>query len=290
MSARILVLGGAGLLGRAVQAELTRRRREFDAPDHAALDLLDRTALLERLDGRRPSAVINLAGFTDVGAAERPENAAAAAALNTEIPGWLAGATAERHIPFIHVSTDYVFDGAKRAPYVEDDPVHPLQVYGATKLAGEEAVTAANPGALIVRVSTLYGPDRAHRPAYVDAIRVQASALAEKGGGELAVVEHPVSSPTYAPDVAEALVELWDRGVTGIVHTVNDGGASRLELARATVRLGGFAARVGVVTRPEPAGSLARPAYSVLGTDKLAGLIGRRLAPWADALRRYLEL
>jgi len=289
VTAPILVLGGTGLLGHATAAELTRRGRAHIAPSRAALDLAALEALPARLDALAPAAILNLSGFTDVGAAERPENEAMAILLNAELPGALSAYAARRRIPFVHVSTDYVFDGTKRTPYLETDPVRPLQVYGVTKLDGERAVLGANPAALILRVSTLYGPGRAHRPAYVDAILAQARTHAAAGGGTVSVVEPPVSSPTYAPDVAPALIDLFDRGARGIVHTVNDGAASRLELATATVALAGFSDRVRVTARPEPPHALARPAYSVLDTDKLNGLIGRKLPRWEDALGRYVR-
>jgi dTDP-4-dehydrorhamnose reductase len=288
MSGSILVLGGTGLLGHATARELKRRGRTFTAPPREAADLADLPGLPVRLDALAPTAILNLSAFTDVGAAERPENKRVAALLNAELPGALAAYAARRRIPFVHVSTDYVFDGTKRSPYVETDPVHPLQVYGATKLAGEKAVLAANPAALILRVSTLYGPGRPHRPAYVDAILAQARTHAHATGGTVSVVEPPVSSPTYAPDVAPALIDLLDAGASGIVHTVNDGAASRLELAAATVSLAGFADRVKVTARPEPQNTLARPMYSVLDTEKLRGLIGRKLPLWDDALSRYI--
>jgi dTDP-4-dehydrorhamnose reductase len=286
----ICVLGGTGLLGRAVTAELTRRGRPFTAPTRGELDLSQGPATVARLEALGPAAIVNLAGFTDVGAAERPENKTAAVALNAELPGVLAAACARLAIPFVHVSTDYVFDGARKVPYLEDDPVNPTQVYGATKLDGETAAIAENARVLIVRVSTLYGPGRPQRPAYVDAILSQARARAAEGGGAIEVVEPPVSSPTYAPDVAPALIDVMDRGTTGIVHVVNDGAASRLELATATVALAGLAGSVAVRVRPEPPGGLQRPAYSVLDTTKLHGLIGRKLPPWKDALGRYVHL
>jgi dTDP-4-dehydrorhamnose reductase len=290
VSGRILLLGGTGLLGRATAAELTRRGRTFDAPDRAELDLTAIGAVPPAIEARRPSAIVNLAAFTDVAGAEKTESLQPATLLNVALPAALAAAASRLGIPMVHISTDYVFDGAKRTPYEEDDPVRPIQVYGRTKLDGERAALAAHRGLLVLRVSTLYGPHRAHRPAYVDAILAQARALAGKGGGELAVVVPPVSSPTYAPDVAPVLLDLLDRGVTGIVHTVNDGAASRLELAAAAVRLAGFADRVTVVPRPEPPNTLERPAYSVLGTAKLKGLLGRVLPPWEDAVARYVEM
>ena len=289
MTGAILVLGGTGLLGRAVAAELRRRLRPFEAPGRAVFDLEDLGAVSSRLESFRPSAVLNLAGFTDVAAAERPEHHAAAIALNAELPKALARACARRTIPFVHVSTDYVFDGETTTPYLEDDPVHPIQVYGVSKLEGEQGALSINPRALIARVSTLYGPDRAHRPAYVDAILAQAREKAAAGGGALLVVERPVSSPTYAPDVAPALIDLLDNGAHGIVHVVNDGAASRLRLASAAVSLAGLSKSVTVGARPEPHNTLARPSYSVLDTAKLHGMIGRKLPPWDNALARYVE-
>jgi dTDP-4-dehydrorhamnose reductase len=285
----LCILGGTGLLGHAVTADLARRGRAVTAPPRSALDLAAGASIGPRLEALRPAAVVNLAGFTDVGAAELPVNRSAATALNAELPGVLAAVCARLAIPFVHVSTDYVFDGAKRTPYLEDDAVNPTQVYGATKLDGELAAIAANARVLIVRVSTLYGPGRAQRPAYVDAILAQARARAAEGGGAVEVVEPPVASPTYAPDVAPALIDLMERGATGIVHVVNDGAASRLELATAAVALAGLGDRVAVRVRPEPPSALRRPAYSVLDTTKLFGLIGRRLPPWRDGLSRYLR-
>lgn len=287
MTGRALLLGGTGILGHATAAALARRKRPFDAPPRTELDLADAPA---RIAATRPAIVFNLAGFTDVGAAERPEHHDEAQRLNAALPEALAHACARAEIPLVHVSTDYVFDGAKRDPYLETDPVAPLQVYGRTKLDGERAVLAAHPNALVIRVSTLYGPGRPQKPAYVDAILGQALPYEVTGGGVLEVVEAPVSSPTYAPDVAEALLDLADRNVTGLVHVVNDGAASRLELARATLAASYLADRVIVKTKPEPAGSLRRPAYSVLDTARLRSLLGRALPPWRDALSRYIEL
>ena len=288
MSGPVLVLGGTGRLGAATVLELRRRGGEVAAPPRSELDLADTAALAARVLALRPAAIVNLAGFTDVNAAERAENRAAAALLNAEVPGILARAASRLSIPFVHVSTDYVFDGAATVPSVEDDPVHPLQVYGRTKLDGERAVLAAHPAALLLRVSTLFGPDRPGHPAYVDKILSQALPF-ERSRGTIQVVAGPVSSPTYAPDAAVALADLMERSVSGIVHVVNHGACSRLELARATVAAGYLSDRVIVTPAPETPGGPARPAYSVLDTRKLQSLLGRRMPTWRDALTRYIE-
>jgi dTDP-4-dehydrorhamnose reductase len=288
VSGPVLVLGGTGRLGRATVLELLHRGREVVAPPRSALDLSDTAALAARIEAFRPSAIVNLSGFTDVNAAERPENHAAAGLLNGEVPGLLASIAARASIPFVHVSTDYVFDGTTTVPYLEDDPVHPLQVYGRTKLDGERAALAAYPASLVLRVSTLFGPDRPDRPAYVDMILRQALPF-ERSRGTIQVVAGPVSSPTYAPDAAVALADLLERSVTGIVHLANHGACSRLELARATVAACYLSDRVIVTPRPETPGALLRPAYSVLDTGKLQAILGRRMPTWRDALTTYIE-
>jgi dTDP-4-dehydrorhamnose reductase len=288
VSGRILVLGGTGRLGRSMVAELQHRGRACAAPARAELDVADLTALPARIAAYAPAVIVNLAGFTDVAAAERPENFARAERLNRDVPEALAAAAVGTGAALVHVSTDYVFDGDKGAPYLEDDPVHPLQVYGRTKLEGERAVRAAHPRALIVRVSTLFGPGRPGSPSFVDAI-VRQSVPFERGKGTLEVVERPVASPTYAPDAASALADLIDRGAEGTIHLVNRGACSRLTLARATVAACYLADRVIVKAKPEAPGSLRRPAYAVLDTAKLQSILGRQLPTWRDALTRYIE-
>ena len=282
----ILVLGGTGLLGRALSAELEARGEHATAPTREQLDLETAGAAADWIEEHRPEAVLNAAGFTNVPACELPENREAVARLNADLPDELAKVCAKRAIPLLHVSTDYVFDGALRRPYGEDDPVNPLQAYGRSKLEGERAVLKRDPEALVVRVSTLYGPGRPSRDAYVDAILRQARAHDAKD--VLAVVEGPISSPTYAPDVAPACLDLLRLGERSLFHVVNEGSVSRLELARAAVRVAGLADLVTVIAKPEPVTSLVRPAYSVLDTTRLHERLGRRLPPWEDALRRYI--
>lgn len=288
MSGGILVLGATGLLGHAVAAELAARARAFLAPARAELDLAALDRLPARLAALAPGIIINLAGFTDVVAAEDPANHEAVRRLNAVLPATLAAAAVRLEARLVHISTDYVFDGAKTAPYLEEDAPHPLQVYGRTKLEGERAVLDRCPEALVLRVSTLFGPGRPQRPAYVDAILSQAVPL-RLTEGAIHVVEGPVACPTYAPDAASALVDLLDRGATGVVHVVNQGACSRLELARWTVAACHLADRVTVVAKPAPPSSLRRPAYAVLHTGRLEQLLGRGLPHWRDAVTRYIE-
>lgn len=280
----ILVLGRWGLLGSAMATLLERLGRPHRLVSPAELDLGRPETVATAVNALAPDAVVNAAAFTDVNKAELPEHRSEVFRVNRDGPGALAQACSARGIPLVHVSTDYVFDGSKTEPYVEDDPVGPLQVYGESKLEGERRVFDAFPDALVVRTSTLYGSGRPGRPHYVDAIASQA-----RQRNRLEVVESPVSSPTYAPDLAEAILALFDAAATGVVHAVNDGACSRLELSRAIVESMGLAETVEVCTRAEPEGTLQRPAFSALSTARLASLTGRPPRPWRTALDDYLS-
>jgi dTDP-4-dehydrorhamnose reductase len=279
----VLIIGGTGLLGEALRRELESLGELFVAPRKEELDLREVDRLHDRLKGIAPHAVVNAAAFTDVAQAESPRQREQVIQLNRDGPAGLAAACTRLGVPLIHVSTDYVFDGRKREPYRESDPVNPLQAYGRSKLEGERAVSAAFGDAVVARTSTLYGPGRRKRPHYVDAVLRQAHER-----DTLRVVRAPVSSPTYAPDLARALLRLLECRASGLVHVVNAGGCSRLELAREAIRLAGLEKRVEVRERAEPPGSLDRPAYSVLDSSRYTALTGSAVRSWADALREYL--
>jgi dTDP-4-dehydrorhamnose reductase len=280
----ILLLGSSGLLGRSLVTALQRRRRGFVAPDEDELDLMRPGNVEHFLAGSAPAAVINAAAYTDVTRAEQPDQHGAVTRLNRDAPGELARACAAAGLPLAHVSTDYVFDGAKGQPYREEDPVAPLQLYGSSKLEGERAVLGAHPDALVVRTSTLFGPGRRARPHYVDAVLRQA-----RERGRLELVRLPVSSPSYTPDLAAALLDLLDAGAAGIVHVVNRGACTRIELAREAMRLAGPEYDAEVIERPDAAGGPARPPYSVLDVGRLTKLTGVRPRTWQEALADYLE-
>ena len=280
----VLVVGASGLLGTALVAELLRRGRACQTPDRRTLDLMAAEPPLALLETLAPAAVINAAAYTDVAQAEDPAQREQVYGLNRDAPERLATACSGIGVPLIHVSTDYVFDGNKGAPYVEDDPTCPLQEYGRSKLSGEEAVLDVLPEALVVRVSTLFGPARRRRSHYVDAVLQQALRRTT-----LDVVRLPVSSPGYTPDLAFGIVELLDAGATGIVHLANSGHCSRLELSRELVLRLGLAETVTVHERPEATGSLARPANSALDTGRYTEVTGKTTRSWQEALGDYLD-
>ena len=280
----VVVLGGTGQLGRALEQGLRVRGRAVLAPVRSELDLQRIEDIPERISSMQPSAVINAAAFTDVAGAELDRRHDEVLRLNCDAPKCLAETARGLGVPFVHVSTDYVFDGTRERPYLESDPTAPLQVYGESKLMGEQAVLQAYPQACVARTSTLYGHGRARRPHYIDAILAQA-----RQRDALDVVRLPISSPTYATDLAAGLLELLRVGADGVVHVANAGACSRLELARESVRLAGLDDRVEVRERPAPPDDLRRPAYSVLDTSRFAVLTGSPLRSWNAALRDYIR-
>ena len=281
-SRRLLVFGGTGRLGTALAHQL-EGRFEVVAPSRAECDLLTDDPA-SPIDALAPWAVINAAAWNDVDGAEIDSNHEAVFRLNREVPRLLAVACRRHGTRLIHVSTDYVFDGRARVPYPESAPVGPLQCYGRSKLDGELAVFGADPRALVARTSTLFGADRRHGASFVDAVLAQAR---ERESIEVAL--GPVSSPTYAPDLALALAALLDAGAGGVVHVANSGACSRLELAREAVRLAGLGVEVQERLRTTTP-LAARPAYSVLDGSRYSRLTGRRMRPWQEALASHLGI
>ncbi len=278
---RFLIFGGSGQLGTALRRELVGCDAVVGAPPRSEVDLLrDEPALVIR--HHAPTVVINAAAYNDVGGAELAANRIAAFRLNRDAPREMARCCSSLGIPFVQVSTDYVFDGQAQRPYREDDAVAPLQVYGLTKLEGEQAVLGNWSRALVVRTSTLFGATGRRGANYVDAVLDQAGASAE-----IEVVRHPISSPTSASDLASALLALVAVEARGLVHVVNSGSCSRLQLAVEALRLAGLA--VTVRERPARADAVPRPAYSVLDCSRYAQVTGRSLRPWSEALGDHIR-
>ena len=286
--ARVLVTGAGGQLGSYLRPALVAAgadvvgvgSQERPGVDHV-LNIIDGHAVYRSLEQLAPTIVINAAAYTDVDGAERnPDQAREVnetGAKNVAIAANAVGAY------LIGVSTDFVFPGDGGAPYAEDAPTRPLSVYGATKLGGELAILAASPGFAIARTAWLYGGAGKHFP------RTVLSVLRDRGG--IDVVDDEFGSPTFVGDLAAALVGLAERRSAGIFHLVNEGRASRLELARAVARDAGLSPEMVrpvssvdfLAKYPLPA---RRPADSTLRNDRAAGL-GITLPTWADAVGRY---
>jgi dTDP-4-dehydrorhamnose reductase len=273
---RLLVTGSAGMLGQAVAAAATRLGHDVIALPRAGLDITDADHVRRVIAAAEPRAVVNCAAWTDVDGAETAE--AAATAVNGVGAGNVARAAAETGARVVHVSTDYVFDGAKTTPWVESDAVAPLGAYGRSKLAGEREVAAADGEHAIVRSAWLFGAGGRN---FVDTML----AVAEERD-EVTVVTDQVGSPTWTGHLAEALVELAERrGDIGIFHAAGAGACSWYELAVEVFARAGVRCRVLPTTAERFARPAPRPAYSVLGTEREATPI---LPPWQDGVAAYL--
>jgi dTDP-4-dehydrorhamnose reductase len=278
---KLLVLGRSGQVARAL-AELAPELG-FDTAcigrDEADLLTADAPAILGR---HAPDLVINAAAFTHVDRAESETEAAFA--LNAEMPGRFARAAGEAGVPFLHLSTDSVFDGEKGAPYAETDPPRPINAYGRTKLAGEEAVLAAPGETAVIRTAWVYGP---HGANFVPTMLRLA-----REREEVSVVEDQYGSPTWVGDIARACLLIGKAGGRGILHASGGGGASRAELAEALFELssalGGPSARVRRVPASEFPTPAARQADTRLDCSKLEALAGWRPPPWRERLAEVL--
>src|SRR5437016_13803255 len=283
---KIIIVGSGGRLG----AALTREDREkFDVVgfNHSQLDLANVGEIHHNIDELEFNVLINAAAFTNVDLAEsQPERAFA---INAEAPKHLAEICSEKKAKLIHFSTDYVFDGGKRKPYLETDVAKPISVYGESKRAGEENVLALQDRHLVVRVSWVFGPDR---PSFVDAM-IKRAREEEK----IDAVADKFSTPTYTRDIAVMLSRFFDVDVAGgILHFANSGQCSWQEYAQHALDCC-HASGVRLKAKTVDALKLAdmknwiarRPVYSVLSTAKYAKLAGVTPRPWRDAVADYIE-
>lgn len=268
--------GAGGMLGRAVVETATRLGHDVCAAPRATLDVTDAAAVRRAVVEGRAQAVVNCAAYIDVDAAERDR--ATAEAVNCAGARHVADAAARVGAAIVHVSTDYVFDGSKREPWLESDPTGPLSVYGETKLAGERAVAQANPLHAIVRTAWLFGAGARNFVDTMLALGAQRD--------EVRVVTDQVGCPTWTGHLAGALVALAERPrATGIHHVAGAGSCSWNELAVEIFERAGIACRVLAATSDEFPRPARRPAYSVLGTERADPLV---LAPWRQGLDEYL--
>jgi dTDP-4-dehydrorhamnose reductase len=273
---RVLITGANGQLGSELCRALTGDT--IIAKDLPSFDLASEQ-VTEQIVEARPDVIIHAGAYTDVDGAERePERATAVNVSGTERVARAAVRTGAR---LVYVSTDYVFDGLQQVPYREQDIPHPVNHYGLTKWQGEQAVLSSGAKALVVRTAWLFG--RAGKN-FVKSI-VQAA----QSQPCLKVVNDQRGCPTYAEDLAQAVVFLLHRDVDGIVHVTNSGACTWHEFAEAIVQEMGRAGPVLPITTGQ-AGRLAkRPAYSVLSGERLASL-GRALPDWRQALKRFVQL
>lgn len=280
---RYLVVGATGQLGRALVARLGDD--VVWSGGSAELDVRDADAVANVVRGARPDVVINAAAYNNVDRAET--DVPDAFAVNAAGPLYLARAASAAEALIVHVSTDYVFDGRQSQPYVEDDCPRPLSVYGTSKLAGERLVIASGCPHLIVRTSGLFGGggSRAKGGCFVDRILERARA-----GEQLRVVSDQVFSPTYAPDLAVAVIALIGHGARGVFHVTNAGSCSWHGLAAATLALSGLDTPVAEIRARDLIAPARRPPHSILSKARYDELGLPVLRAWSAALEEYLQV
>jgi dTDP-4-dehydrorhamnose reductase len=272
---KLLVTGAAGMLGQDVVRAARGAGHEVVALARADLDVSDRAAVLAAVSAAGPGAVVNCAAWTDVDGAEEHEDRATE--VNGAGAGNVAAAAGAAAATIVHVSSDYVFDGTKDAPYVESDEPAPLSAYGRSKLAGERAVAAAGGRHAIVRSSWLFGAGGSNF------VETMLGLAAERDSVQ--VVTDQVGCPTWTGHLAPALVALAAGGAEGLFHVAGAGAASWNAFAAEIFRAAGVACRAEPTTTEEFPRPARRPAWSVLASERRDA---PRLPPWQEGLAAYL--
>jgi dTDP-4-dehydrorhamnose reductase len=271
---KILLTGRNGQVGAEFQAVV----HAAVATDHAALDLADGDAIRRKVREVKPDVIVNAAAYTAVDRAE--EEPKLAMQVNGVAPGVLAEEAKRANALLVHYSTDYVFDGGKRSPYLETDATRPLGAYGRSKLDGEARIRASGCRHLIVRTAWIYG----RGGNFVRAILGRA----EKGAA-LRVVNDQVGAPTWARDIARVTNDLLGRGAEGTFNVSAAGSASWYEVALEILRLAGRTVEVKPVSTAEYGARAPRPAYSVLDNGKLRASGVAPIGDWRDRLAEHLK-
>ncbi len=276
---RLLITGARGLLGTELVDRASRLGLEVHATDIDEMDVTDRGAVESVVGSLEPEVILHCAAYTAVDRAEAEPDAAMR--LNRDGTRNVARAAAKAGSLLVYLSTDYVFDGEKRSPYLPEDPPNPQGAYARSKLAGEEETAAAGGEWLMVRSGWLYGSGGKN---FVDTIL----GMAEERGS-VKVVSDQKGRPTWAGSLAPTVLDLLATGARGVYHAADRGEATWLELAEKALALAGIEAVVVPVSTEEWGAPAPRPEYSVLDLEKVESLLGRAMPRWEDSLRHYLE-
>ena len=280
----LLITGANGQLGNEMRKRCSEKKYRCTYTDVAELDLTNRSAVVQLVTELRPDFIINCAAYTNVERAEEDE--ATALKINGDAVANLGYAAQSVQAKVIHVSTDYVFDGNASKPYTEEHPTAPLAAYGRTKLRGEQSLEAANCSYIILRTAWLYSP---YGNNFVKTMRRLTSERAE-----LNVVFDQVGTPTYAGDLAQAILAIidqpWDKQNEGIYHFSNEGVCSWYDFAHQIALLSGnTACKIHPCHSDEFPSKVHRPNYSVLDKSKIKKTFGIEIQHWQTALAQCLE-
>ena len=283
---KLVIVGAGGRLGTALAREY-REKFSVIGFDHAQLDLANADELREKLCTIDFDLLINAAAFTNVDLCEKERDQAFR--INADAPHVLAEICRDKNAKLIHFSTDYIFDGGKREPYIENDPANPISVYGESKRAGEKFVLQTHDRHLVVRVSWVFGPDRA---SFIDGMIKRA-----RENEQIDAIADKFSTPTYTHDIAQMLPQFFEVDVEGgILHFANAGECSWQEYAQWALdccATEGIALKAKIVDALKLADmknwSARRPVYSVLSTAKYSVLTDVSSRAWRDAVADYIR-
>lgn len=279
---QILVTGCNGQLGSELQRLSPRYDDfEFHFTDKDELDITNRKDVYAYVEQHAISVIINCAAFTAVDKAE--EQPELCDLLNHIAPGYLAEAAAAVGGTMIQVSTDYVFDGQACRPYTEESPTGPQSVYGRTKLAGEESVIRSCPGSMVIRTAWLYSTFGANF--------VKTMIRLGREREQLGVVSDQMGTPTYARDLAQAILTCVEKGIVpGVYHFTNEGACSWYDFTKAIHRLEGITScHVSPILTEDYPTPATRPHYSVLDKHKICRTYGIEIRWWEDALKECIK-
>jgi dTDP-4-dehydrorhamnose reductase len=282
MKRTILVIGAKGMLGKDLIGVLLSSlpNDEVIGWDIEEIDIQKEEDTVFKIEKLRPDIMVHIAAYTDVDGCELNEEKAFA--VNAEGTKHLALTASRCQAKMVYLSTDYVFDGNKREPYLESDSPHPLNVYGRSKWKGEQYVQELVKDPLIVRTQWLFGR---YGKNFVTSILRQAE---EKS--VLSIVNDQIGSPTYTVDLAKAISALIQFDASGIFHVANSDLCTWCTFGQAILKLSGMdKVRVIPISSRELGRPAIRPSYSVLNCQKLKKKTGLTLRPWSEALKEYLS-
>ncbi|HSX58182.1 MAG TPA: dTDP-4-dehydrorhamnose reductase [Candidatus Saccharimonadales bacterium] len=275
---KVLITGASGQLGQELVDAFSSW--ETIPTNFHNLDITDKTAVSQNFESSLPSWIIHCAAWTDVeGCAKDPEKAMK---INAEGTRNLALAAKKINAKLVYISTNEVFDGKKKEPYIETDAPNPLNPYAESKLVGEKFVQEIlGEDGIIIRTSWVFGPKgRSNFPLKI--------LKAAENNPELKVVDDEFATPTYAPDLAKAIFELVKKNTTGIFNLVNGGYCSRYDWAKEIINLSGIKKPLLRIHLADYSRLSNPPGYSVLSTQKAENL-GVKLRSWKDATKEFLE-
>lgn len=279
----ILIFGKIGQLGAELYSQGIKRKHKAIGFSHKELDITDKKAVERVVKKEKPDLVMNATAYHVVPDCEvYPDKAFL---VNVIAVRDIAQICYEQNIRFVHYSTDYVFDGKKGSPYIENDLPSPVQTYGVSKVAGEYMALAVNPKNIVIRSSGVYGGKYgSHSKKGNFALNI----LKDKEKDTLEVSSEQIVNPTYAVDLANATYDLLShKNAIGIYHLANEGYCSWVEFTKGIMKLVGSKTKVVPVDRSGQSGGARRPLFSALKNTRAAKL-GIKLPSWQDAIKRYI--